>query len=687
MFFASAAFLAGLTLLSIPWWLHRLNAHSADQHTFSSLFLMRPSEAPVNMRRRLQHLALLALRWLLLIACCTAFSEPIIELAGAPKTAEESEPHRLIVLDSSLSMNALVGGERAFDAARKEARSLIARLPAGVKAAIVTAADELELVVPLTEGKSRLRGAVTALETSAARLALDGLMRRIAILGDTMAAPGERLQIHLISDFQASGMPDQFNALINGSVWPVTLHPVGTDDAPPANRAVSNLHATEDGSLEVGIRSLSAPGETIEVVLYQNNATVGRQSLFVPENGYASTTFTLPESPLRAGRDRGGVTWTAELESADALSDDNVRRLVRRVADRTELPVLAESERAYAYLRAAVQAAAPRFVPERVSELEDLSVPVVAVLDPGVLTAGASRILRRHLESGGAALMTVGPQSRSAGRLPLIDVQLAANRFEQTPHGVMALDRSHPALTGFSGLQDLTFFQAVRIDDEADDPNAYGEVILALDDGTPMLTEYRIGAGRLMLLSTALDPAWSTLVVRPAIVGFMANILGYLAEDLLPSEVLVGQPMSIPAQSVQIFSESGERVLGLADTVGRPTVSLARPGIYQLRTPSSSRLLAVNTDLAESDLSPAPADLLARWQGASQRVSPAAAATPVETDLTLPDRAVYELPLAPWLLALLALLIFMEPLFANTFSGRKGNRTRSDARPTMAVAS
>ena len=65
MVFASSAFLAGLILLSVPWWLHRLNAHPTEQQPFASLFLMRPSAAPVNVRKQLQHLLLLALRWLL----------------------------------------------------------------------------------------------------------------------------------------------------------------------------------------------------------------------------------------------------------------------------------------------------------------------------------------------------------------------------------------------------------------------------------------------------------------------------------------------------------------------------------------------------------------------------------------------------------------------------------------------
>ncbi|MCZ6854115.1 MAG: BatA domain-containing protein, partial [Gammaproteobacteria bacterium] len=74
MFFASAAFLTGLICLGVPWWLHRLSAHASEQRTFSSLFLMRPSEAPVHMRRKLQHLWLLALRLLLLTVICFAFA-------------------------------------------------------------------------------------------------------------------------------------------------------------------------------------------------------------------------------------------------------------------------------------------------------------------------------------------------------------------------------------------------------------------------------------------------------------------------------------------------------------------------------------------------------------------------------------------------------------------------------------
>lgn len=666
MFFASAAFLAGLVLLAIPWWLHRLNAHAAEQLTFSSLFLMRPSAAPVSMRRQLQHLVLLALRCLLLLAICLAFAEPVLRLAGAPAAAEGREAHRLFVIDASLSMNGTVSGESFFNAALDETRRRIARLPDGVKAGIVTAADQLDLVVPLTEDRGRLAGALSTLKPGAARLAVSGLMGRIATLADTLSAPGEQLEVHFLSDFQASGMPDQFNALVSGAGWPVQLVPLN-DGESIANRAITGMRASAEHTLSVTIRSFAAPGDDVTVLLHRNGTEIGREIVYVPENGTASATFTLPEPE---GADARRRIWTAELTANDALAADNVRRLVSEDTATTILPVLTRDDRAWAYLRAAVQAGAPRFLPERVRALEDGNVPLVAVLDAGALTGGLDRILARYLESGGAVLMTAGIDTRAAGRISVLDLPLAADRFNQMARGVTALDRSHPALAGFTGWQDLTFFQVVST---AGNARAAGEVILALDDGTPLLSEHRLGAGRLMLLGSALDPGWSTLVVRPAFVGLLTNLLGYLAGDLLPTGALVGEPFAIPARNVQLFAEDGGRILGLSETVGRPTVRLAEPGIYELRTPASSRYLAANVDPAESDLRRADAEILWRWQATASGGPGRQASRSAMAGIPAPSApAGREVPLAPWLLILLALLVVLEPLLANLAPPRAG---------------
>ena len=186
-----------------------------------------------------------------------------------------------------------------------------------------------------------------------------------------------------------------------------------------------------------------------------------------------------------------------------------------------------------------------------------------------------------------------------------------------------------------------------------------GRVLLALDDGSPLLIEHRLGAGRLLLLTTALDPAWSTLVATPAFVTFVADTLAYLAEDTLPATAVAGQPLAIPGAGAQLFDQSGRRMLALGQTVAGGALPIEAPGVYTLRTPSRERLLAVNPDPRESDPAPADPALLARWQAATQtlgRPAPGVDAGMVEQTL----------PLAPWLLGMLALLALFEGVAANS---------------------
>lgn len=661
MSFAAAAFLGGLVLLGVPWWLHRLSAHAADQRTFSSLFLMRHSKAPVQMRRKLQHLWLMGLRMLLLALACLAFAQPMLQTSGV--TVPLASADRIIVLDTSLSMRRATNGSTAFEEARQIARDLVARRP-GQRSALVTVAGQMQLETPLTDDTGLLNAAIAASAAGSDRLLLDGLLGRLASLTGSLAAPGERLEVHLISDFQATSFPDQFNALVDGAVWPVTLHSVHRNAANWAvmgmvhRDAPATAAANASRYVEVSVRGFATPARTVDVILQQNETQAGRQSVAVPADGSASVLFELPPAK------RGHTTWLARVEGDDALHLDDTRYLVRSVSESTVLPIIANDAKPFAYLRAAVEAAVPRFLPERRSNGDGLSgeVPVAILADPGTLDAATEAALKRFVESGGSAFVTAGAATRTAGRIALVDLALAPSRFDQSRRGIVAADRSHPVLEGFDTWQDLAVFQAVKAS-ESGSRLASGEVILMLDDGTPLLIEFPLGAGRLLVLMTGLDPEWTSLVVRPAFVDLIDNVLGYLAEDLLPEQAVVAQPFTIPAHSVQLFDAAGTRVLGLSNTVGRPTVRIAEPGIYQLRTPNRTRPLAVNTAILESDLRRAPDALLSRWQAATSRASGVSEVT----EPTAQQRFASQIqPLGPWLLVLLLVLTLAEPLFANS---------------------
>jgi hypothetical protein len=278
------------------------------------------------------------------------------------------------------------------------------------------------------------------------------------------------------------------------------------------------------------------------------------------------------------------------------------------------------------------------------------------ILDPGELAGGLQRRLERYLDGGGGALLIGGPRTERTGALwhnpvAVIDDGVA--------HPVLVADAGHD-LAGH-GWDEVTVSRWLTAKADAAPRAAAVLAVAAGPSGeAPLLTEHRAGKGRLVMLLTALDRDWSTLVLRPAFVGLIGNAVDYLATKV-PQAARAGEPVAVAAASVQIFDAAGERVLGLGETAaGRRLVRVAQPGFYDVRTPGRETLMAVNVDVQESDLTPLSAAELQRWQTAAQRAAPAAALAPGEA----PDIPAVT-PLGRWLLALAALLLVAEAIAAN----------------------
>lgn len=639
MTFAAAAFLAGALLLALPWWLHRRDTNRPEQYVVSSLLLLRPGDAPEQIRRTLRHRWLMALRMLLLGVLVLAFAQPLLRRQLTPEAAIPQVP-QLLAIDTSLSMAA------NFAAAQDRAHELIDALPDGVPASVVALAGELTVAAPLTADREALHAAVAGLRAGNGRLSFDGLPGRLEAVAGSMTR--EPMALHLISDFQRSALPTQFNGLLNGSGAAIALHPV----APPGpNWHIDTVHV--DRLVTVTVRGFGTPERMLEVRLRGADGELGRQPLVVPAGGAAQATFPLPPPSDE------DVWLEASIDADDALAADDVGYQVLSRSQTVALPIYAAPTAAVqaSYLEAGIAAALPNFEPGPSGG----SGPVAVALDPAGLSPEERRALERHVANGGAVLMTVGAATQRAGRLTLFDLPLKVPVRDGEVRRVVVADRGHPALTG---AQD---WNAVAVSRHLQVPASAGRVLLRLDDGSPLLLEVPGPAGRALLLLTALEPDWSNLVTTATFVTWLSGAVADLAEESLPTVARAGEALTIPAASVQVFDASGRRMLGLNQTVGQPSVTLTEPGIYTLRTPSRQRYLAVNPDPRESDPTPADDALLARWEAAGHALARGSQVPPAGQ----PPELEQALPLAPWLLALLGLLAAFEPLAANA-AGRGG---------------
>ena len=646
MSFLAAAFLAGLATLAVPWWLHRMNERAPAERNVASLMLMRETEEPVRTRRTLAHKILLALRLSLLAALTLAFAQPGLETTH-PAEAKDVSRTRLILVDASFSMRRDGTWSRALETAEGVREAVSESFTALAGSGLVISDD--------------LRSARPGFD----RLEFAGLPARLDALIAGLPAQDRDWEVHLVSDFQASAVPGRFNALVEGANWPLVLHPVGE----AADNWTIESARVAHGRLEAVVVGHGAR-RTVDVVLHGNGVEAGRTSVEVATGSSAVAAFDI----VPAGPE--SVSWEVRLDANDAIADDDAYRVVQPARDATSIAIVDPTvtgstdegvtgvDAALTFLTAALSAIGVAD-PIRVDDAETWprSMDAALVVDPGELPVPLLRRLERYLDGGGGALVIAGPRLQRRQVLPIGGDPLTGNIAAGARH-VAVVDATHPVAQ--------RSWRGVEVERSLSMPTLSGETILALsptsssprpsDAQAPLLVEKRFGKGRLLVLLTALDRDWSSLVLRPTFVGFVRDAIDYLAQRL-PLAAHAGQAIPFPATSVQIFDANNERVLALDSTAARPVVRIPLPGLYTVHTPGRESTMAVNIDPRESDLRGIPTQLLERWQSAADAVG-SVPATDATGSADNEVNAAWH-PLAPLLLVLAAMLLVLESCAAN----------------------
>jgi hypothetical protein len=119
---------------------------------------------------------------------------------------------------------------------------------------------------------------------------------------------------------------------------------------------------------------------------------------------------------------------------------------------------------------------------------------------------------------------------------------------------------------------------------------------MRLADGTPLLLERVMGAGRVLLFTSSLDREWNDLPVQPAFVPLMAGVANHLLGGAgFTSEADLGSTLAVRALGLaggQIFDPSGEAALGLG--AGSGAVLLDQVGFYEVVGGGTTVVVAVN---------------------------------------------------------------------------------------------
>jgi len=648
-------FLLGLAAIALPIWLHRLQTQKPERLPISSVMLLTQSEKRLHVQKKLRFLFLLALRIALLALLAFAFAQPLWQLATGGGLISNAREH-LIIIDNSLSMSA----EGRLDAARAEADKLIGELGGANRAQVVAAGSSIELQGSggATGDKAVLRRALAQIQPGAGRLEYATAVGAVDSLATDSTLP---LVVHLISDFQASGLSPRFADLLphteSARAVELQLHPVAPTREP--NFAISAVRPSATG-IDVVVRGNGSPAAPVAVHLRVNDAERGVQRLIVPADGEATLQF--PGIALNAGDNR----VLAQLEVADKLVADDTHHAVLQGGGPSAVPLLTADTRgaAVTYVGAALNVAAARYRAQalRIGEFDLRTLERyrwVLIDDIGAVDAAMASSLQAYLESGGALLAASGARAAALQTLPLTGQAIRSVTVRTAdPLSVGRVDGTHALLVNTSGWQNLSVARMLKIDATSGD-----RVLIATEDGAPLLLERRIGTGRLLLFTSSLDNSWNDLPVQPVFVNFMAEASRWLAgEGAVGAQQLTGAALQLPnagGGAVQVVDPEGRELLSLSATRSASSVRLPRSGIYQLVTPARETLIAVNPDPRESDLLPVDEATLTGWRdaaAAAQVVAPGEGSAQSESGV---------LPLAQWLLLLMALIVVAESLTGN----------------------
>jgi len=645
LIFAAPWVLLALAALPALWWLLRVIPPAPRRQVFPAVRLLLGLGTNAQTAARTP-LWLLALRLLTAALVVVGLARPVLGTAAALP----GHGPLLLVIDD--------GWAAAADwAARlRAADSVLARADRAGRSVALLATASLDF---------------PSLDTPAAMPASE-LRPRAAVLRPKPWMPDRAAAAAAIRVWSAAhpggGAAFIGDGLTDGAAWPefaaalAATGPVRVlDSATPPLLLLAPL-ATPDG-FTVRVAQPPGPLPTSAAVLGASGdgRILARVPLTIPAGqAVGEAPFRLP-SELRNRLTRLSIEGPqGALASAGAvvLLDEGFRRrpvgIVR--GDAADTPL---SGGAYYVRRALAPYAELR--EGDVATLLARPLSVLALIDQPLPPGPQAEQLRKWIAAGGLLLRFAGPQMAEAAAQaaageadltdPLLPVPLLA--ADRQLGGAMSWSQAEklaPVAPGspFAGIQfpdEIRVQRQVLGDPAADLP---GTAWARLADGTPLVTQRAIGAGRVVLFHVTANADWSSLPLSGAFVTMLRRLValsagvaaGNEASDamLAPAETLDGEGLAVPPPATAT-AIAARNFAATAVSAQHP------PGLYGPE--ASRRALNLSANLALPVAAPA-------IQGASVEA----------LDSNVPER-----PVGPFLVALALALLAMDLLLSLRLRG------------------
>ncbi|MGA2031546.1 MAG: BatA domain-containing protein [Thermoguttaceae bacterium] len=650
--FAHLPMLAWCLAAAAPLLIHLWSRRKHRETAWAAMEFLLAAVRRQSRRLRLEQLLLLVLRTLLILLVVLAVAEPYAERFGLV-AASGARTHRVLVLDASYSMAYRQSDKSRFELAKETAARIVERSPQGDAFTLVLMAAPPRVVVGNASFEpGQMRTEIEGLDVLHTGADLPATVAAVRQLVETAQRDNPRLarhEVYFLSDLQrASWLPQatpsawaDFRRQSEELAQLASLVVVDLGQPSAENLAVTRLEATEPLALvgrslglAVDLKNFGRQTRNRQSVqLLVDGRRAAQQVVDVPAGGQSSLVFSYRFETA------GDHTLEVRAEG-DGLTVDDRRWLV--VPVRQSIRALCINGRpsgepfhgATDYLAAALAPESGRgehgpvevdVAPESALLERDLGgYDCVLLANVAQFTASEARVLEAYLNRAGSLVFFLGDQvlaerynrelGDGAGGRRILPATIGP-LITQPQSALNPLGYRHPIVAPFkdrekSGLLTTPVDKYFKLQPQS------STVVLAFNNGDPLVLAEPVRRGRVVLVATSADKSWTALPLWTSYVPLVHEILMWCASGQFEqSNVQVGEPLagSVSATAadspLSIVRPDGQtrrlqvRAEGESGawTYGDTMLS----GLYTVRsagTAARGRTFAVNVNTAESDL-------------------------------------------------------------------------------------
>jgi len=619
-------YVLGLLAVSLPILFHLIRRQPHGEFQFSSLMFLAPSPPRLARRSRLDNLLLLLLRGLAIALLAFAFARPFLRSATTTPSPDAEVTRTAIVIDTSASMRrgdlwqqAVAMVEKTIDQRRPldevalyacddtlrplvtfEAMAQVA--PAELAAVVRSRLKDLQPTWAASRLGQSLTEAVEIVNSaSEVRGDQQRVARRIVLVSDmqTGSRLGTLADYPWPEDVELELKPVSLAKKTNAG-----LHYVSPDDAE------SPAVVTKDTRVRVANDADSTADEFRLVWLDESGEPIGdSMPAYVPAGESRIIRLANPAPPapgrqLHLTGDDFDFDNTLHLAVATSAAANALYLGDERADDPQALRYYLERALTEGLAGRVTLTAAPADKPLPV----DSPVTTPLAVATTTLTSDQAAALQKRAEAGGNVLIVL-KESQALGALPaLVGVPALDVKEAEVDNYAMfgQIDFAHPLFAAMAGphFNDFTQIHFWKYRRLKPDQLGDGKLVARFENGDPAVAEWRVGKGRVVVLTSGWHPTDSQFARSWKFVLFVSALLNQDQSDRLTQSVFtinehvpIGES-SLSTEAVEVTKPSGQTIK--LDAAARSFNATDEPGIYTLTRAGEQQKFAVNLDPLES---------------------------------------------------------------------------------------